>query len=226
MASIVTDETTTVPDSPGDYDPPLETTQIHPRDPVSVPNVSGEDLYHALAGITNADLIPHVAPVSATVPAVGASVKSGSNVWLVVTNQTKVPNVIGLGADAALATMLNAGLYVTMAETLRDELPECPPHVTGGQVGGTVPPVGTAQPIGGNVTLLVVMEKQTAEVPDIVGFSVIGAERELHRVGLNSVRYPPFAQGGWIVRDTNPRPGSMVKLGNAILLNTMRVSAS
>ena len=95
--------------------------------------------------------------VSAQVPAVGEKTEAGTEVSLTVSSgpaeeggpdRVDVPDVSGLGADAATALLREAGCEVAGTRTEPSPEPE-------GTIVGTDPPVGTAVASGAPVTLIV-----------------------------------------------------------------------
>ena len=135
---------------------------------VKAPDLVGLTLEEARTKIDEADLklgghkgVPseEVAEgeVAAQVPAAGKKTEAGTEVSLTVSSgpagedgpdRVDVPDVSGLGADAATALIQEAGCEVAGTRTEPSPEPE-------GTVVGTDPPIGTAVALGTPVTLIV-----------------------------------------------------------------------
>ena len=131
-------------------------------EPIDIPNVVGQPLAEAKARMGDAGLVTTVreetAPagtpsgqVTATEPAVGTTVQVGSTVTLVVSKNTgpvRVPDVVGMGQQEAVATLQGVGLLPATVNQL--------PIVVLDKVYAQDPPAGSSLPPGGTVTLTIV----------------------------------------------------------------------
>jgi len=213
MVSKEMHETAPVADgAPGAAGPPAVLT---------VPNVVGQDLSVAQTTLTQVGLVPRAWLVKSSVPAAGAQVPPGSSVWLEVANQTQVPNVIGQLPAPATTTMQQAGLHATVEVLPRSQIPGCPPGLPAGQVGGTVPQVGSFVPVGSTVTLLVV--QQTAVVPDVEGLHLSQALPRITQAHLVPHPSPANAPGTWFVSQTIPPAGTEVPLNSGVTLHAQAI---
>ena len=117
-----------------------------------------------------------------TDPPGGTSAEVGSRVLLFVSSgppQVEVPDVIDLARESAEATLNRAGLGFTITEQESDQEP--------GTVIGQDPAAGTVVDRGSRVQLVVAKERETVEVPNVVGFSRATAEDTLRDAGLRPV---------------------------------------
>lgn len=131
-------------------------------EPIDIPNVVGQPLAAAKTQMGDAGLVTTVreetAPVGtpsgqvmSTEPAVGTTVQVGSSVTLVVSKNTgpvRVPDVVGMGQQEAVATLQGAGLLPATVNQL--------PIVVLDRVYAQDPPAGSSLPPGGTVTLTIV----------------------------------------------------------------------
>jgi beta-lactam-binding protein with PASTA domain len=117
-----------------------------------------------------------------TNPQGGTSAEVGSRVLLFVSSgptQVEVPDVIDLARESAEATLNRAGLGFTIREQESDQDP--------GTVIAQDPVGGTVVDKGSRVQLTVAKERETVDVPNVVGFSRDSAEDALRDGGLRPV---------------------------------------
>ena len=117
-----------------------------------------------------------------TNPPGGSTAEVGSRVLLFVSTgprQVEVPDVVGLERESAEAVLNREGLGFTIREEESDQDP--------GTVIAQDPAATTVVDKGSRVTLTVAKERETVDVPNVVGFSRATAEDTLRDAGLRPV---------------------------------------
>jgi serine/threonine-protein kinase len=117
-----------------------------------------------------------------TNPPGGTRAEVGSRVLLFISTgprQVEVPDVIGLARESAESTLNRAGLGFTVREQESDQ--------PTGTVIAQDPGADTVVDKGSRVQLTVAKERETVEVPNVVGFSRETAEDTLRDAGLRPV---------------------------------------
>jgi serine/threonine-protein kinase len=178
-----------------------------------VPSVVGEPLDKALSDLQDAKLKGKViqtesdkpqGEVISQSPTAGASVKQGSLVKLKVSKGPKpvtVPNVIGSTFDSANSALLASGFAV-----LRKDVKSNSPKDT---VVNTSPGVGTLQPPGTTITVMVSKGPTTSTVPDVTTLSQSDAQATLKAsgFGVKIVNQPVSDQNQEGIVQTQDPPG-------------------
>jgi beta-lactam-binding protein with PASTA domain/predicted Ser/Thr protein kinase len=197
---------------------------------VRVPNVVGRTTAQASAMLTAVGLQPNVATVpSASVapgdvisasPAPGSAVKKGRQVDLAVSTGPEivsggVPNLAGLGADAAASMLQSLGLVPKETQATSASVPA-------GQVIGSEPPAGAPARQGDTVTIQVSSgpPAQPATVPALIGQTVADAESALQQAGLQTGSITQSKSGypaGYVVA-TDPAAQSQLTQGQSVNL--------
>jgi len=190
-----------------------------------VPNVVGEPLDKALSDLQDAKLKGKAIPtesdkpqgeVISQSPTAGASVKQGSQVKLKVSKGPKpvaIPNVIGSTFESANSTLLGAGFAV-----LRKDVKSDAPKDT---VVDTSPGVGTLQPPGTTITIMVSKGPTTSTVPDVTSLSQSDAQATLKAsgFGVKIVSQPVTDQGqDGIVQTQDPPGGTQQPPGTIVTI--------
>jgi serine/threonine protein kinase/beta-lactam-binding protein with PASTA domain len=192
------------------------------RATVLVPDLVGLDRSAALSAIkraglvagqiTEADSAEPIGRVLAAEPASGATVAKGSSVALRVSAGVEVPALIGLGRTAAEAALTTAGLTVGEVSRICSDLPA-------GQVIESRPGAGSRAGAGSAVSLVVA--RQGAVVPGVVGSAQADAQQAIRAAGLGvRVRgriVDSPAQAGVVLAQTPgpevcARPGGIVTI--------------
>jgi beta-lactam-binding protein with PASTA domain/tRNA A-37 threonylcarbamoyl transferase component Bud32 len=190
-----------------------------------VPNVVGEPLDKALSDLQDAKLKGRSIPtesdkpqgeVISQSPTAGASVKQGSLIKLKVSKGPKpvaVPNVIGSTFESANSTLLGAGFAV-----LRKDVKSDAPKDT---VVDTSPGVGTLQPPGTTITVMVSKGPTTSTVPDVTSLSQSDAQATLKAsgFGVKIVSQPVTDQSqDGIVQTQDPPGGTQQPPGTIVTI--------
>src|SRR5213594_231792 len=190
-----------------------------------VPNVVGEPLDKALSDLQDAKLKGKAIPtesdkpqgeVISQSPTAGASVKQGSQVKLKVSKGPKpvaIPNVIGSTFESANSTLLGAGFAV-----LRKDVKSDAPKDT---VVDTSPGVGTLQPPGTTITVMVSKGPTTSTVPDVTSLSQSDAQATLKAsgFGVKIVSQPVTDQSqDGIVQTQDPPGGTQQPPGTIVTI--------
>ena len=190
-----------------------------------VPNVVGEPLDKALSDLQDAKLKGKAIPtesdkpqgeVISQSPTAGASVKQGSQVKLKVSKGPKpvaIPNVIGSTFESANSTLLGAGFAV-----LRKDVKSDAPKDT---VVDTSPGVGTLQPPGTTITIMVSKGPTTSTVPDVTSLSQSDAQATLKAsgFGVKIVSQPVTDQSqDGIVQTQDPPGGTQQAPGTIVTI--------
>jgi beta-lactam-binding protein with PASTA domain/tRNA A-37 threonylcarbamoyl transferase component Bud32 len=190
-----------------------------------VPNLVGEPLDKALSDLQDAKLKGRAIPtesdkpqgeVISQSPTAGASVKQGSLIKLKVSKGPKpvaVPNVIGSTFESANSTLLGAGFAV-----LRKDVKSDSPKDT---VVDTSPGVGTLQPPGTTITVMVSKGPTTSTVPDVTSLSQSDAQATLKAsgFGVKIVSQPVTDQSqDGIVQTQDPPGGTQQPPGTIVTI--------
>jgi eukaryotic-like serine/threonine-protein kinase len=160
------------------------------RSTVVVPSVTGQEEQGAGTTLRKAGLDPvpslstsptvRVGLVMSQSPAAGDSVDKGSHVTIVVSSgpaTVNLPDVAGLSAAKAAATLSSAGFKPTRKAQASKEVPS-------GTVIATEPPANTEVQAGRAVTMLVSSGPEPVGVPDLTGQTLTAAEATLKNDGL------------------------------------------
>jgi eukaryotic-like serine/threonine-protein kinase len=190
-----------------------------------VPSVVGEPLDQALSDLQDAKLKGKVirtdsdkpqGQVISQSPTAGASVQQGSQVKLKVSKGPKpvaVPNLIGSTFESANSILLGMGFAVKRQVVTSDA-----PKDT---VVDTSPGVGTLQPPGTTITVMVSKGPTTSTVPDVTTLSQSDAQATLRAsgFGVKIVSQPVVdpSQDG-IVQTQDPPGGSQQPPGTAVTI--------
>ncbi|MBI3792924.1 MAG: PASTA domain-containing protein [Gemmatimonadetes bacterium] len=141
-------------------------------------------------------------------------------VWLWIgrgndaTSEAKVPNVVGLKRDQALAELTAAGFTVRPADM------QFHPTAPEGTVLQQTPTAGTRVMRGSGVTLAVSAGQRRASVPEVVGKSVEGATAALQAAGFDVgdvIEQPAANPRGEVIFST-PSAGTTVVLPASVSL--------
>ena len=163
----------------------------------------------AVGGVTQDFSEVAVGSVVRTDPAVGARLKPGTSVALVVSKGVErlaVPDVTGKARAAAVDELEEAGFAAGVTEVFSESAPK-------GRVVAQDPADGRA-PRGSTVQLQVSKGPQLITVPDVAGQKRAAAQERLEALGLK-VRV--FAiPGPGTVRSTDPGAGAKVRKGSTI----------
>jgi len=198
-----------------------------------VPNVVGEPLNKALSDLQDAKLKgkpiqtesdkPQGEVISQS-PTAGASVAQGSLVRLKVSKGPKpvaIPNVIGSTFESANSTLLGAGFAV-----LRKDVKSDAPKDT---VVNTSPAVGTLQPPGTTITVMVSKGPTTSTVPDVTSLSQSDAQATLKAsgFGVKIVSQPVTDQSqDGIVQTQDPPGGTQQPPGTIVTIAVGKFGAT
>jgi serine/threonine protein kinase len=187
----------------------------------AVPNVVGSTVTLAeqalrTAGLTKGDEVQQFSSfarglVIATDPPVGAKLKQGAVVKLVVSKgreQLDVPNVVGKTRDEAVTILNGAGFKASIVEVFSDT-------VQPGVVANQSPSIGKASR-DSTITLQVSKGPDLITVPDVTGMQRDAAVAQIEALGLktNVTRFG----GGKQVHAQNPSGGSKVRKGTVVRL--------
>ena len=132
----------------------------------------------------------------------------------VISQDLKVPNVIGLDLTTAQQRLTQAGFGSDQGETRF--------HATApkGTVLDQNPPAGSKEAAGTKVTLAISGGQRMAAVPNVVGMARPDAERVLDQAGFDvgDVSEQPGQTARGEVLDTRPRPGTETPIPGPIAL--------
>lgn len=132
----------------------------------------------------------------------------------VITQDLKVPNVIGLDYATAEQRLAQAGFEAEQGETRF--------HATApkGTVLDQNPPAGSKDAAGSKVTLALSGGQRMGVVPNVVGMARPDAERALDQAGFDvgDVTEQPSDNARGEVLDTRPRPGSETPIPGPVQL--------
>jgi serine/threonine protein kinase len=190
-----------------------------------VPNVVGEQQDRALSDLQDANLkgktvqVESDKPLGQVIsqsPTAGASVKQGETVRLKVSKGPKpiaVPNVVGSTFESANSTLLGMGFGVKR-EVVTSDAPK-------DTVVDTSPGVGTLQPPGTLITVMVSKGPTTSTVPDVTTLSQSDAQATLKAsgFGVKIVSQPVTDQSqDGIVQTQDPPGGSQQPPGTTVTI--------
>jgi serine/threonine-protein kinase len=132
----------------------------------------------------------------------------------VITQDLKVPNVIGLDYQTAQQRLLQAGFQAEQGETRF--------HATApkGTVLDESPPAGSKDAAGAKVTLAVSGGQRMGVVPNVVGMARPDAEKALDQAGfdIGDVTEQASQTARGEVLDTHPRPGTETPIPGPVQL--------
>lgn len=132
----------------------------------------------------------------------------------VISQDLKVPNVIGLDYTTAQQRLAQSGFQADQGEAR--------PHATAPKntVLDQTPPAGSKDIAGATVTLAVSSGQRMGVVPNVIGLSRPDAERMLEQVGfdLGDVTEQPSTQARGEVVDSRPRPGTQTPIPGPVAL--------
>ena len=132
----------------------------------------------------------------------------------VITQDLKVPNVVGLDIGTAQQRLRQAGFESEQGETRF--------HATApkGTVLDQNPPAGSKDAAGTKVTLAVSGGQRMGVVPNVVGMARPDAERALDQAGFDvgDVTEQPNQSARGEVVDTKPRPGTETPIPGPVQL--------
>jgi eukaryotic-like serine/threonine-protein kinase len=202
--------------------------QLSAAEPVAVPDVDGVAEQLAVDDIREAGLKelvqrePNADTKEGIVfeqdPQPGERIERGNFVTIIVSSgppKTRVPEVVGQSRDAAVATLVNAGLEVNVVQVNSLE-----PVNT---VTAIDPKAGTELIEGSTVRLNVSKGPKPVTVPNVIGSAFESAESQLQGVGFAVARQDvddPEPAG--IVVGQNPAAGSQQAKGSVITLQVSR----
>ena len=191
----------------------------------AVPDVRGEPLAAAQSAIAEASLavgviteewdaqIPEGSVVSSD-PEVGAELKSGALVNLVVSKgpkPVKLPGLAGVEVGEATAQLEAAGLVVTTTEEFSTEFAT-------GLVVSSSPGKGERVPVGSTVALVVSKGPPPVEVPYLIDMKRDDAVYVLQQLGLNvDINEPPFTPLNRVISQ-NPAAGTLLPVGSTVTI--------
>jgi serine/threonine-protein kinase len=194
--------------------------------PVAVPDVHGLTAGDATALLHRLGLQTAVARRTSLTTPVGSVISSspsqgslppGGTVTLVVSTgrpTVPVPAINGTGAASFAAAQAALGA-VGLSASETDEYSDT---VAKGSVIGTVPPAGSAVPVGSQVTVVVSKGPHLVLVPNVAGQSVGAASQVLAAAGfqISGVTGNPIAT----VMSTSPQGGTLAHFGAPVQLIT------
>jgi eukaryotic-like serine/threonine-protein kinase len=202
--------------------------QLSAAEPVAVPDVEGVAEQLAVDDIREAGLKelvqrePNADTKEGIVfeqdPQPGERIERGNFVTIIVSSgppKTRVPDVVGQSRDAAVATLVNAGLEANVVQVNSLE-----PVDT---VTATDPKSGTELIEGSTVRVNVSKGPKPITVPNVIGSAFESAESQLQGVGFAVARQDvddPEPAG--IVVGQNPAAGSQQAKGSVITLQVSR----
>jgi eukaryotic-like serine/threonine-protein kinase len=202
--------------------------QLSAAEPVAVPDVEGVAEQLAVDDIREAGLKelvqrePNADTQEGIVfeqdPQPGERIERGNFVTIIVSSgppKTRVPNVVGQSRDAAVATLVDAGLEPNVVQVNSLE-----PVNT---VTGIDPKAGTELIEGSTVRVNVSKGPKPVTVPNVIGSAFESAESQLQGVGFAVARQDvddPEPAG--IVVGQNPAAGSQQPKGSVITLQVSR----
>jgi serine/threonine-protein kinase len=158
------------------------------------------------------DRIPEGSVISQT--PLGGQLQEGEDVRVVVSRghaPVRVPDVAGRKAEAAIATLEQAGFVVTV----RDEFSS---KVASGRVIEVTPAAGTTQDFGSALTVTVSLGPERFPAPDFVGLSRDSARTRAESAGLGVTFLTVPGTNGDQVISQLPTAGSIVRHGATITL--------
>ena len=151
-----------------------------------------------------------------TVPRAGEEVERDTRVTLFVSTgpeQVTIPDVVGLSADSAEASLTSEGFGVAVQEQESEEAE--------GQVISQSPGGGVQVDLGTTVTITVSIGIEQVGVPNVVGLSPRDAEGQIRSVGLTAVQSErnvtdPDQDG--VVIDQRPGAGVDLDVGGQVVI--------
>lgn len=161
------------------------------------------------------DPIVPAGAIAAQTPLAGSRAKKGSEIRAIMSRgagQPKVPEVVGLPLEQALAKVVEAKL------TAGAQTQQTSPTVPKGSVISTAPPAGTLVAPGTAVALVVSAGGET-DVPKVTGMGISRAKKLIEEAGfvVGSSRYQYNEDyGGNIVLRQDPAAGSKAAPGSKI----------
>jgi eukaryotic-like serine/threonine-protein kinase len=193
---------------------------------VRVPSVAGLPQEQAIDDLQDVELRVTTEPQSSddiraghairTVPRAGEEVERDTRVTLFVSTgpeQVTIPDVVGLSADSAEASLASEGFGVAVQEQESEE--------TEGQVIAQSPEGGVQVDRGTTVTITVSTGIEQVGVPNVVGLSPRDAEGQIRSVGLTVVRSDRTvtdADQDGVVIDQRPGAGVDLDRGGQVVI--------
>ncbi|MDA0565418.1 Stk1 family PASTA domain-containing Ser/Thr kinase [Streptomonospora sp. S1-112] len=155
---------------------------------VEMPDVVGQSASDARAAleeegfteITEEQTTSHEEPagtVLSTDPEPGAEADREGEIVLTVAQGFDLPDVVGQDQEQARSTLEDLGLQVSLTEQSSDDVPA-------GQVISQDPQGGSTASAGDDVTLTVSTGPEMVAIPDVTGWKVQDAEKELRELGF------------------------------------------
>ncbi|MBV2362422.1 Stk1 family PASTA domain-containing Ser/Thr kinase [Streptomonospora nanhaiensis] len=155
---------------------------------VEMPDVVGQSASDARAAledqgfteITEEQTTSHEEPagtVLSTDPEPGAEADREGEIVLTVAQGFDLPDVVGQNQDQARTTLEDLGLRVSVTEQPSDDVPA-------GQVISQEPGAGSTASAGDDIALTVSTGPEKIEIPDVTGWKVEDAEKELRELGF------------------------------------------
>ncbi len=198
--------------------------QLSAAEPVAVPDVKGVTEQLAVADIHDAGLQDLVQRepngdveegiVFEQDPQPGERIERGNYVTIVVSSgppKTRVPDVVGQSRDAAVSTLVNAGLEANVVQV--NSLQSV------NTVTATDPKAGTELIEGSSVRVNVSKGPKPITVPNVIGSAYESAESQLQGVGFAVAREDVDDESdAGIVVGQNPAAGSQQPKGAVITL--------
>jgi serine/threonine-protein kinase len=139
-----------------------------------------------------------------------------------ITNDNKLPNVMGLRYEDAAQRLSDAGFTPAKGESRY--------HATApaGMVLGQNPVPGSIQPKGARVVLDVSLGQRQTPLPKVVGLTRAEAEQELENAGLEvgEVLESPSQSARGVVLSSDPPAGTRVAVASAVDLVVSRGPAA
>jgi len=195
--------------------------------PVTVPDVTGQELAAAVAALEEASLLytavegcSNSVPAGSVAeqdPAGGEAVPPGSVVALVVSNgpcPVEVPDVLGQELSVALEALSQASLVYVVTQDCSDSVPA--DHVAAQD------PAGGTLVLPGSLVTLTVSTGMCVEIPDVTGQTLLQAALTLDQAGLTLGTQTQECDGSvpqGHVRAQSPAAGTRVMAGTAVSLS-------
>lgn len=202
---------------------PVPKVVLPPTDTMEVPNLIGvskeeaeetiRDLGFKLGTVvdqksmTTPGLVINQSPEAYSRAAKGAAI----NIVISKVSITKVPNVIGVGLENAIATLSSASLKA--GKVIERESPSTPKTVISQSITA-----GTQVPINTSIDL-VVAKPEEIKVPEVKGRTIEEAKAllEKFKLKLGEFSYKESAEKDGIIIHQEPAPGELVSVGSAIV---------
>jgi eukaryotic-like serine/threonine-protein kinase len=193
---------------------------------VRVPSVQNLSLERAVKELSKVDLKVNADQepsdrvkkgfVIRTVPREGTEVERGTRVRLFVSSgpsQVTVPDVVGIARQSAESRLSDNGLDAVVQQQDSDRPQD--------EVLSQSPAVGSRVDKGSRVTIVVSKGPQKVDVPNVVGFALADAQRQLRAAGLKPVTrrrtVTDATQDGQVV-DQRPGAGGQLKKGDSVVI--------